>query len=108
TYEAIVDKIADLVKEGKLKEIVDSHDRLGIDKETEEVNQGLEITVRKNTDKKMLIEKLYSLTPLESTYSCNFNLIIDGKPQVLGVKQIIHEWLQFRAKTIKRGAEFDV
>lgn len=108
TYEAIVDKIADLVKEGKLKEIVDIHDRLGIDKETEEVNQGLEITVRKNTDKKMLIEKLYSLTPLESTYSCNFNLIIDGKPQVLGVKQIIHEWLQFRAKTIKRGAEFDV
>lgn len=108
TYEAIVDKIVDLAKDGKLKEITNIHDRLGINKETEEVSQGLEITVKKNVDKEMLVEKLFRLTPLESSYSCNFNVIVDGKPQVLGVKQIIHEWLQFRVKTIKRGAEFDV
>lgn len=108
TYEAIVDKIVDLAKDGKLKEITNIHDKLGINKETEEVSQGLEITVKKNVDKEMLVEKLFRLTPLESSYSCNFNVIVDGKPQVLGVKQIVHEWLQFRVKTIKRGAEFDV
>lgn len=108
TYEAIVDKIVDLVREGKLKEVVDIHDKLGIDKKTEEVSQGLEITVKKNVDKEMFIEKLFSMTPLESSYSCNFNLIVNGRPEVLGVKQIVHEWLQFRVNTIKRGAEFDV
>lgn len=108
TYEAIVDKIVELVKEGKIKEIVDIHDRLGIDKKTEEVNQGLEITVKKNVDKELLVEKLYRMTPLQSAFSCNFNFILNGRPQTLGVKDIIHEWLLFRVKTIKRGLEFDV
>lgn len=108
TYEAIVDKIVDLVKEGKIKEITDIHDRLGIDKKTEEVNQGLEITVKKNVDKELLIEKLFRMTPLQSSFGCNFNFIVNGRPQTLGVKQIVHEWLLFRAKTIKRGLEYDV
>lgn len=108
TYEAIVDKIVDLVKEGKIKEIVDIHDRLGIDKETEEVNQGLEVTVKKNVDKELLVEKLYRMTPLQSSFSCNFNFIVNGRPQTLGVKDIVHEWLLFRVKTIKRGLEYDV
>lgn len=108
TYEAIVDKIVELVKEGKIKEITDIHDRLGIDKKTEEVNQGLEITVKKNTDKELLVEKLYKMTPLQSSFGCNFNFIVNGRPQTLGVKDIVHEWLLFRVKTIKRGLEFDV
>ena len=107
TYEAIVDKIVELVKENKIKEIVDIHDRLGIDKKTEEVNQGLEITVKKNTDKELLVEKLFKMTPLQSAFSCNFNFIVNGRPQTLGVKQIVHEWLLFRVKTIKRGLEYD-
>jgi DNA gyrase subunit A len=102
TYEAIVDKIVELVKEGKIKEITDIHDKMGIN------GQGIEITVKKNTDKQLFIEKLFKMTPLQASYSCNSNLIINGRPQVLGVKQIVHEWLQFRVKTIKRGAEFDI
>ncbi len=102
TYEAIVDKIVELVKEGKIKEVTDIHDRMGIN------GQGIEITVKKNTDKELLIEKLFRTTPLQSSYSCNFNLIVDGRPKVLGVKEIIHEWLQFRVRTIRRGAEFDI
>ena len=101
TYEAIVDKIVELVKDNKIKDIVDMHDKMGIN------GQGIEITVKKNVDKRLLIEKLFKMTPLQSSYGCNFNLIVNGRPQQLGVKQIIHEWLQFRAKTIKRGAEFD-
>lgn len=108
TYEAISDKIVDLVKEGKLKDIVDIHDRLGIDKKTEEVNQGLEIVVKKSVDKGLLIEKLFKMTPLQSSFGCNFNLIVNGRPQTLGVKQIVHEWLLFRVKTIKRGLNYDV
>lgn len=107
TYEAIIDRITDLVKDGKLKEVVDIHDRLGIDKKTKKVNQGLEVTVKKNVDKEMLVEKLFSMTPLQSSYGCNFNLLVNGKPQVLGVKDIIKEWVIFRANTMKRGAMYD-
>lgn len=108
TYEAIVDRIVELSKEGKLKEVVDIHDRLGIDKKTEEVNQGLEITVKKNTNMELMVEKLFKLTPLQSSFNCNFNFIVNGRPQTLGVKQIVHEWLLFRVKTIKRGLEYEV
>jgi DNA gyrase subunit A len=107
TYEAIVNKIVELVKGNKIKDIVDIHDKLGIDKKTEEVSQGIEITVKKNTNKELLIEKLYKMTPLQSSFGCNFNIVVNGRPQVLGVKQIIHHWLGFRATAIKRGAEFD-
>lgn len=108
TYEAISDKIVELVKSGKIKDIVDIHDRTGIDKKTEEVNQGLEIVVKRGVDKQVLVEKLFKLTPLESSYGCNFNLICNGRPQTLGVKQIIHEWLLFRVNTIKRGLNYDM
>lgn len=101
TYEAIMDKIRDLVKDGKIKDIVEINNIMGIN------GKGIDITVRKNTDKELLIEKLFKMTPLMSTFSCNFNLIINGRPKVLGVKGIIHEWLAFRAKTIKRGATYD-
>lgn len=101
TYEAIVDKIVELVKDGKIKEIVDIHDKMGIN------GQGIEIQVKRNTNKDVLVEKLFKLTPLESSYSCNFNLIVDGRPQTLGVKDIVREWVVFRAETIKRGARFD-
>jgi DNA gyrase subunit A len=101
TFEAIIDKISNLVKEGKLKDVVDVDNIYGIK------SKGIEVTVKNNTNKEALVEKLFKMTPLQSSFSCNFNIVVNGKPQVLGVKQIIQEWLKFRANAIKRGAEFD-
>jgi len=102
TFEVIIDKIAELVKEGKIKDIVDVNDIYGIK------SKGIRVSVKKNTDKEALVEKLFRMTPLQSTYACNFNVVIDGRPRVLGIKGIVHEWLKFRAESIKRGMMFDI
>jgi len=101
TYEAIIDKVIELVKDGKLKEIVDIDNIYGIK------SKGIEITVKNNTDKELLVEKLFKMTPLQSSFGCNFNIIVNGRPKVLGFKEIINKWLGFRASAIKRGAEYD-
>jgi DNA gyrase subunit A len=101
TYEAIEDKIVQLVKDGKLKDVVDVNNIYGIN------SKGIKVTVKNNTDKEVLVEKLFKMTPLQSSFGCNFNVVVNGRPQVLGVKQLIHYWLGFRAKSIRRGAEFD-
>lgn len=101
-YEVIIEKIAQLVKDGKLKEVVDVDDIYGIK------SKGIEVTVKKNVDKQMLVEKLFKMTPLQSSFGCNFNLVVNGRPQVLGVKQIVHEWLMFRIESIKRGTLYDI
>lgn len=101
TYEAIMDKISDLVKEGKIKDIVDIHNNYGIN------TKGIEVVVKNSTNKEALIEKLFKLTPLQSTFPCNFNLLIDGMPKVLGIKGIIAEWVRFRANTVSRGLAFE-
>lgn len=101
TFEAIIDKIVDLVKDGKIKDIVDVSDIYGIN------SKGIKVSVKNNTDKEKLVQKLFKLTPLESSFGCNFNIVVDGKPKVLGVKQIIQEWLKFRVKCIVNGAKFD-
>jgi DNA gyrase subunit A len=101
TFEAIIDKIVGHVKEGRLKDIIDVNDIYGIN------SKGIKITVKNNTDKELLVEKLFKMTPLQSSFGCNFNIVVGGRPQVLGVKHIIHHWLGFRAKSIRRGAEFD-
>jgi DNA gyrase subunit A len=102
TIEAIISKITDLIKNGKIKEITDINDIEGIN------SKGIEITVKSNTNKELLMNKLFKLTPLEDTFTCNFNIIIDGKPQTLGMKQIIREWLKFRANCIKRSKQFEL
>ncbi|SDX93628.1 DNA topoisomerase (ATP-hydrolyzing) subunit A [Thermoactinomyces sp. DSM 45892] len=102
TFEAIIDKITDLVKEGKIKDIVDIDDIYGID------SKGIEIQVKNNTDKERLIARLYKLTPLEDSFACNFNIIVNGRPQTLGIKQIIHEWIEFRSNCIQRGAIYEL
>jgi len=101
-FEAIIDKIADAVKDGKLKEVTDVNNNYGIK------SKGVLVTTRKNVDKEALVEKLFKMTALQSTYPCNFNVVINGRPRVLGVKSIIHEWVKFRAQTVKRGLQFDV
>lgn len=102
TSEAIMDAIAAGVKAGKLKEILDMRDETDL--------KGLKITleIRKSVDPDALMTKLYQLTPLEDSFSCNFNLLIDGKPKVLGVRSIIDEWLLFRIDCIKRYTLFDI
>ena len=102
TFEAIIDKITTLIKEGKIKDIVDINDIYGLN------TKGIEITVKNNTNKEVLVEKLFKMTPLQSSFSCNFNIVVNGTPKVLGVKEIIHQWLIFRANAIKRGAKFDI
>lgn len=102
TFEAIIEKIASLVKDGKIKDITNVNDIYGIK------TKGIKVTTKKNTDKEALVEKLFRMTPLQATYPCNFNIVIDGRPKVLGIKGIMHEWIRFRAETVKRGIKFDI
>ncbi len=96
TVEAIMDKVADLVKAGKIKEINDMRDETDL--------QGLKLTfdLKRGQDPEKLMAKLFKSTPLEDTFSANFNVLIGGVPRVLGIKEIIGEWLAFRTECVKR------
>ena len=102
TSEAIIEKIIELVKKGSIREISDVRDETGID--------GLKITLdlKRNNDAEKLMQKLYRLTPLEDSFSCNFNVLINGTPKVLGVKALLEEWLKFRLDCVKRRTQFDL
>lgn len=102
TIESIVEKTIELIKLGKIKEISDIRDETGI--------QGLKITIdlKRNIDPDKLMQKLYRLTTLEDTFSCNFNVLINGVPRVLGVKELLNEWILFRVKCIKRRTKYDL
>lgn len=102
TSEAIIDSIADLVKSGKIKDISDVRDETDL--------KGLKITidVRRSADPDALMNKLYKLTPLEDSFSCNFNILVGGAPQVLGIKGILDAWIEFRMQCIKRQTAFDI
>lgn len=102
TVEAIIDNLADLVKGGKAKEISDVRDETDLN--------GLKLTIelKRSADPEALMQRLFLQTPLQSTFSCNFNLLIEGHPRVLGVKQIIGEWLSFRRGCVRRETAFDL
>lgn len=101
TSEVIIEKIIDLVKQGKLKEISDIRDETGID--------GLKITIdlKRGIDPDKLMAKLFRFTTLEDSYACNFNVLIGGVPMVLGVKALLEEWIAFRIECVKRRTYFD-
>lgn len=101
TCEVIIEKIIDLVKQGKLKEISDIRDETGID--------GLKITIdlKRGVDPDKLMAKLFRFTTLEDSYACNFNVLIGGVPMVLGVKALLEEWIAFRIECVKRRTYFD-
>lgn len=101
TCEVIIEKIIDLVKQGKVKEISDIRDETGID--------GLKITIdlKRGVDPDKLMAKLFKLTTLEDSYACNFNVLIGGVPMVLGVKELLEEWIAFRIECVKRRTYFD-
>ncbi|MBR6623582.1 MAG: topoisomerase IV [Ruminococcus sp.] len=102
TIEAIVDKIVDLVKQGKIREVSYIRDETDID--------GLKIAIdlKKGTDPDKLMQKLYRLTPLQDSYPCNFNILIAGTPKVMGVREILTEWTAFREECVQRRTYYEL
>lgn len=102
TVEAIIEKIIALIKAGKIREISYLRDETDIN--------GLKIGIdlKKGTDPDKLMQKLYKLTPLQDSYSCNFNILVHGYPKVMGVYQILDEWIKFRMDCVRRRVRFDL
>lgn len=102
TVEAIIDKIIELIKANKLKEISDIRDETDLN--------GLKITIdlKRGTDPEKLMSKLYKGTPLMDSFGCNFNILINSEPMVLGVADILRHWSEFRIDCIKRKTAFDI
>ena len=100
SLEAILDKVAELIKLGKIKEINDMRD------ETDLSGLKLAIDLKRGVDPDKLMQKLYKLTPLQDTVSCNFNILIAGMPRVMGVGEILTEWTAWRTDCVKRRVYF--
>ena len=100
SLEAILDKVAELVKAGKVKEINDMRD------ESDLSGLKLAIDLKRGVDPDKLMAKLFRLTPLQDTVSCNFNILIAGQPRVLGVDGILEEWTAWRTECVKRRVYF--
>lgn len=102
TIEAIIEKIISLIKDNKIKEIVNISDGTDIS------GMSIIIKVKADTNVNNLMSKLFTMTPLQDTFSCNYNVLVDGKPKTLGVKSILDEWLSFREKCIINSITFDI
>ncbi len=102
TVEAIMDKVAELVKVGKIKEIADMRD------ETDLSGLKLTIDLKRGTDPDKLMAKLFRATPLQDSVSCNFNILIAGMPRVMGVGEILEEWTAWRGESVRRRVYFDM
>ena len=102
TIEAIIDKIAELVKTGKVREIADVRD------ETDLSGLKIAIDLKRGTDPEKLMARLMKLTTLQDSFSCNFNVLIGGMPRVLGVQQILEEWTSWRTECVRRRVFFEL
>ena len=102
TIEAIIEKIVELIKSGKIKEISYIRD------ETDKSGLKIAIDLKKNTDPEKLMQKLFRFTPLQDNYPCNFNILIAGMPRVMGIAEILDEWTAFRKECVKRRVYFDL
>lgn len=102
TIEIIMKKLTQLVKEGKVKEITDFRDEIDLN--------GFKLTldIRRGTDPDKLMEKLFLMTPLEDNFDCNFTVLIDGSPKLLGLCDLLNEWIRFRLGCIKREFRYDL
>ncbi len=102
TVEAIIDKIVELIKQSKLKDISNLRDETDI--------SGLKLTLdlKRGVDPDKLMQKLFHMTPLEDSYSCNFNVLIGGNPKVMGVYELLEEWTAFREECIRRRVYYDL
>ena len=102
TIEKIIEEITKGISEGKIKELSDVRDEIGFD------GFRLTLDLKRGTDPEKLMAKLFKLTSLQDSFPCNFNIIIDKKPVVLGVNDILLEWIKFRLGCVKRELEFDL
>lgn len=102
TIESCQDKIEELVKMGKIKEISYMRDETDIN--------GLKLTIdlKRGVNPDLLMQKLYKMTPLESSFSCNFNILVGYSPRVMGVREILNEWIAFRTECIRRATFYDI
>ncbi len=102
TIEQILNKISVLVKDGKLKEITDFRDEIDLN--------GFKLTLdlRKGVDPDKLMQKLFRLTPLENSFKCNFNILIESSPRQMGIVEILSEWINFRMSCVRRELMFDL
>ena len=100
TTEAIIDKVAELIKAGKMKEINDMRD------ETDLSGLKLAIDLKRGVDPDKLMAKLYRTTPLQDAISCNFNVLVGGMPKVMGVRELLEEWCAWRTECVRRRVHF--
>ena len=100
--EVIMDKVADLIKQGKIKEITDMRD------ETDLGGLKLTIDLKRGVEPEKLMQKLFRLTPLQDSFPCNFNILIAGMPRVMGVAEILTEWIAWRTDCVKRRIFFQI
>jgi len=102
TVEVIMDKVVELVKAGRVREIADMRD------ETDLSGLKLTIDLKRGTDADKLMQRLFRMTPLEDSFPCNFNILVGGAPQVMGVGAILEEWTAFRRESVRRRVAFDL
>ncbi|MBE6673277.1 MAG: topoisomerase IV [Ruminococcaceae bacterium] len=102
SIELVMKRITELIKEGKLKEVTDFRDEIDI--------SGFKLTLdlRRGTDPDKLMAKLFKQTPLEDSFACNFNVLIDGSPRQLGIIELMKEWIRFRMGCVKRELSYDL
>ena len=102
TSEAIIDKVAELIKTGKIREINDMRD------ETDLSGLRLAIDLKRGADPDKLMQKLFRMTTLQDAFPCNFNILVAGNPRVMGVGEILEEWTAWRIECIRRRVFFDL
>ncbi len=100
--EAIIDKVADLIKAGKVREINDMRD------ETDLSGLKLTIDLKRGVDPDKLMQKLFRYTPLQDSFACNFNILIAGMPRVMGVREILEEWVAWRTECVRRRTYYNL
>ena len=102
TSEAVIDKVAELIKSGKVREINDMRD------ETDLSGLRLAIDLKRGTDPDKLMQKLMKLTTLQDTFPCNFNILVGGSPRVMGVREILEEWTAWRMDCVRRRVYYEL
>ncbi len=102
SVEAIMDKVSELIKAGKIREIADMRD------ETDLSGLKLAIDLKRGVDAEKLMRRLYKSTPLEDSFGCNFNIIIAGTPKVMGIREILDEWTAWRTDCVRRRVHYDL
>ncbi len=102
SIESIMKKATDMIKSGKLREVTDVRDAIDL--------SGFKLTfdLKKDADPELVMQKLFAATELENNFDCNFNILVEGTPYQLGIKEILLEWIKFRIKCVRRELEFDL